>query len=265
MVGYGTEITNTSLELTYNYGVDSYDLGNDLRYIAIAARDFGDRAIAGGFDVSPVLPGGYQTVTSPDGHRYLLVPGTTGCNPEDPFLFISLHVTNLSASLLYYTEVLGFTMFNNVPGALNTPKSVVIGFEENSVKLELVELEKGQHLDHKTAIGRLAIETDDEAPVTVAENVKKASSKGGKIVHGPLKLPPHSEHLVIVADPDGYEYCFVGMTGYRSGSLSVKNNTIDWDHRKKFNFAANSGNPEKKFRSSEKFRCSGKFQCETYS
>jgi hypothetical protein len=29
------------------------------------------------------------------------------------------------------------------------------------------------------------------------------------VLHGPLKLQPHGEEVVIVADPDGYEYCFV--------------------------------------------------------
>jgi len=239
MVGYGTEITNTSLELTYNFGIDHYELGNDFRYIAIAARGF---VLDPSQTVSPVLPGGYQIITSPDGYRFLLVPVSSGCNAEDPFLFISLHVTDLAKSIEFYTE-LGFTIFNNVPGALNN-RSVVLGLDEKYAKLELVQLEKGHPLDHKSAIGRLAIETDDEAPVVVAEIVK-ASSSGGKIIHGPFKLPPHDEHLVIVADPDGYEYCFVGMTGYRAGSLSVKTNTIDWDYRKKINSDANSKNPEK--------------------
>jgi len=34
-------------------------------------------------------------------------------------------------------------------------------------------------------------------------------SVGGQILHGPLKLQPHGEEVVIVADPDGYEHCFV--------------------------------------------------------
>ena len=35
MVGYKTEDTNFALELTYNYGIDKYDSGNDFRYIAM--------------------------------------------------------------------------------------------------------------------------------------------------------------------------------------------------------------------------------------
>jgi len=230
MIGYNEETTNTALELTYNYGIDKYDLGNDLRYIAIAARDFGVRGEKGGFQVTPQLPGGFQVAIDPDGYRFLLVPNTHGCNPNDPFLFVSLHVKNLDASVKFYTETLYFKVFKNVPGALNAPNSAVVGFEEQYFKIELVELEHNLVLDHKKGIGRLATETDDEAPIGVAEKVKSSS---GKILHGPFKLPPHDEHVVIVADPDGYEYCFVGMTGYRAGSLSVTTKQIDWEHRKK--------------------------------
>jgi len=35
-VGYGDESTNAVIELTYNYGVDRYDLGNAYGHIAIA-------------------------------------------------------------------------------------------------------------------------------------------------------------------------------------------------------------------------------------
>ena len=38
-VGYGSEDSNSVIELTYNYGVDSYDLGNAFGHIAIAVAD----------------------------------------------------------------------------------------------------------------------------------------------------------------------------------------------------------------------------------
>lgn len=38
-VGYGPEDTNTVIELTYNYGVDSYDLGTAFGHIALAVPD----------------------------------------------------------------------------------------------------------------------------------------------------------------------------------------------------------------------------------
>ncbi|OUR64833.1 lactoylglutathione lyase [Methylophaga sp. 42_25_T18] len=38
-VGYGDEESNTVIELTYNWGTDSYDLGNGFGHIAIAVPD----------------------------------------------------------------------------------------------------------------------------------------------------------------------------------------------------------------------------------
>ena len=35
MIGYGPEEQNFALELTYNYGIDSYKSGDDLQYICV--------------------------------------------------------------------------------------------------------------------------------------------------------------------------------------------------------------------------------------
>ena len=38
-VGYGDESSNAVLELTYNYGVDKYELGNAFGHVAVAVED----------------------------------------------------------------------------------------------------------------------------------------------------------------------------------------------------------------------------------
>jgi lactoylglutathione lyase len=38
-VGYGAEDSNAVIELTYNYGVDHYDMGNAFGHLAIAVPD----------------------------------------------------------------------------------------------------------------------------------------------------------------------------------------------------------------------------------
>jgi len=38
-LGYGDEATNTALELTYNWGVESYELGNGFGHLAIEVDD----------------------------------------------------------------------------------------------------------------------------------------------------------------------------------------------------------------------------------
>lgn len=38
-IGYGDEASNTVIELTYNYGVDTYDLGKGYGHIALGCED----------------------------------------------------------------------------------------------------------------------------------------------------------------------------------------------------------------------------------
>ncbi|MCX8960717.1 lactoylglutathione lyase [Erwinia psidii] len=57
-VGYGDEITGTVLELTYNWGVSNYEIGNGYGHLAIGARD-----IQGLCDNVAQL--GYKVVRSP--------------------------------------------------------------------------------------------------------------------------------------------------------------------------------------------------------
>jgi lactoylglutathione lyase len=38
-IGYGDEVSNTAIELTYNYGVDHYDLGKGYGHIALWCDD----------------------------------------------------------------------------------------------------------------------------------------------------------------------------------------------------------------------------------
>ena len=104
--------------------------------------------------------------------------------------------------------MLDATVRTGAKGSLGTPDSCLIGFDKEGtgVCLELVQLPGGQKVDHALASGRFATETEDGAPDKVGAKVKAA---GGEILHGPLKLQPHGEEVVIVADPDGYEYCFV--------------------------------------------------------
>ena len=35
------------------------------------------------------------------------------------------------------------------------------------------------------------------------------------VLHGPTKLQPHGEEVLIVQDPDGHEICFVDARGFQ--------------------------------------------------
>ena len=81
-VGYGKNPEHAELELTYNHGVDSYDLGSAYGHIAIAVPDAADacsrvRAQGGNVtrDAGPVKGGNtvIAFVTDPDGYKIELI------------------------------------------------------------------------------------------------------------------------------------------------------------------------------------------------
>ena len=81
-VGYGANPDHAELELTYNYGTTSYDLGNAYGHIAISADDIVaacDAARANGGNVTrepgPVKGGStvIAFITDPDGSKIELI------------------------------------------------------------------------------------------------------------------------------------------------------------------------------------------------
>jgi lactoylglutathione lyase len=81
-LGYGSNPDHAELELTYNYGVDSYDMGSAYGHIAISADDIYQvcdqvRAKGGNITREPGPVKGGSTViafiTDPDGYKVELI------------------------------------------------------------------------------------------------------------------------------------------------------------------------------------------------
>jgi lactoylglutathione lyase len=81
-LGYGSNPDHAELELTYNYGVDSYDMGTAYGHIAISADDIyatcdSVRAAGGNITREPGPVKGGTTViafiTDPDGYKVELI------------------------------------------------------------------------------------------------------------------------------------------------------------------------------------------------
>ena len=81
-VGYGSEEAHAVIELTYNYGVDSYDMGNAFGHLAIAVPDVRKacetvKAKGGSVtrDAGPVKGGStvIAFVQDPDGYKIELI------------------------------------------------------------------------------------------------------------------------------------------------------------------------------------------------
>jgi lactoylglutathione lyase len=85
-VGYGDEREHAVLELTYNYGVDRYEIGSAFGHVAVAVPDVyaaSDRIRAAGGNVTrepgPVKGGTtvIAFVTDPDGYKIELIQERT--------------------------------------------------------------------------------------------------------------------------------------------------------------------------------------------
>jgi lactoylglutathione lyase len=91
-VGYGSNPDHAELELTYNYGVDKYELGTAYGHIAISADDIVaacDAARANGGNVTrepgPVKGGTtvIAFITDPDGYKVELIERKDGVRPQE--------------------------------------------------------------------------------------------------------------------------------------------------------------------------------------
>ena len=81
-IGYGDEDSNTAIELTYNYGVETYEMGGAFGHLAIGVPDVAKAcevaANAGGTVTRPAGPVKFGTtiiafVKDPDGYMIELV------------------------------------------------------------------------------------------------------------------------------------------------------------------------------------------------
>lgn len=265
MIGYGpNEQEAFSLELTYNYGINSYERGNDLRYLAMSSSSFKGPPEMIEYDSEK-----RKFIQAPDGHWIHLIDEQETSRPMNnlfPFLFISLHVFDLNSSKQFYTNVLGGeeTHVNKEPQASTfitwrngdciaalthidvTTKPTIQ--TTGDVSIELVELPPSITFNRAAAHGRLAMETEDFAPAYINDRIsqyrrdnQRTTGALGSVLHGPLKLQPHGEEVVIVQDPDGHEICFVDARGFKTCTdVAMKNggNVIDWEYRETVEKAA---------------------------
>jgi hypothetical protein len=71
MVGYGPEETHFVVELTYNYGVTTYEKGNDFLGLTIRSKEAIERATTQGWPLKE--EGGHHVLEAPGGYKFLLI------------------------------------------------------------------------------------------------------------------------------------------------------------------------------------------------
>lgn len=204
MIGYGHEDTNFVIELTYNYGVGGYKLGNDFRGIWIKSNKAIECIKSTGYKVTKESNGVVQ-VNSPDGHSYFV--SKSGQDGLNEMVKVSMNVSNLTQSLNYWRNTLGMSVYDQ------KMDSALLGFARDQCKLEVVSI--GSKINHDTAIGRIAFGCSRPDQEVIRTAVK---AMNGTILNDLVELPTPGKatvRVLILTDPDGYEICFVGDEEYR--------------------------------------------------
>ncbi|KAG9330335.1 hypothetical protein JZ751_025676 [Albula glossodonta] len=210
MVGFGPEDDHFVMELTYNYGVGEYRLGNDFQGLTLQSSQAVSNARRLGWPLSEAGEGLYLA-EAPGGYRFYLLDKEQPS--KDPVQKVCLAVSDLQRSTHYWSSLLGMQVYEK-----NEDKNtVLLGFGQNQCKLELKHI--GGAVDHGTAFGRIAFSCPKEQLPDIEALMKK---EGQKILTPLVSLDTPGKatvQVVILADPDDHEICFVGDEAFRELSM----------------------------------------------
>lgn len=215
-LGFGPEDSNFVVELTYNYGVSSYDIGTGFGHFAIATQDVyklvEDIRAKGGIitrEPGPVK-GGSSVIAfakDPDGYIFELIQ--RGPTPE-PLCQVMLRVGDLERSIKFYEKALGMRLLKKVDRPEYKYTLAMMGYADE-LETTVLELTYNYGVTEYTkgnAYAQVAIGTDDV--YKSAEVVNQVNQElGGKITRQPGPLPGIGTKIVGFLDPDGWKTVFV--------------------------------------------------------
>lgn len=203
MIGYGPEDNHFVVELTYNYGIGAYQLGNDFQYIIIHNKDAYSRIIGGLWPIT-LKESDSVKVEAPGGYAFWV----HNCDSDgDPVRMVALATSNLKRSTDYWSHKLGMTLVSS------SSDEAVFCYSPNQCTLKLISIQKP--IDHASAFGRIAFACpSSQLPILQ----KTMDSQNETILTRLVSLDTPGKatvQVIILADPDGHEICFVGDEAFR--------------------------------------------------
>jgi len=203
MIGYGPESSHFVIELTYNYGVKSYELGNDFGGITIQSQDILQRAETQKYSIA--TENGIKYILSPDGYKFYIIEETQP-KDRDPVLEVKLHSTNLSNSKKYWHDILNMKIIKE------EDKKISLTYGENQAALVIEKI--SEPLNRAKAYGRIAFAVPYDLQPKIDELIKSTENT---ILTPLIELDTPGKakvRVIILADPDGHEICFVDDEGF---------------------------------------------------
>ncbi|KAK1439456.1 hypothetical protein QVD17_05274 [Tagetes erecta] len=206
-VGYGPEETNFVIELTYNYGVDKYDIGTGFGHFGIAVEDVAktvDLVKAKGGKVTKEPSQLQAFIEDPDGYTFELVEKKGRIS--EPLCQVMLRVGDIDRSINFYQKAYGMKLIRrkDEPEYKCTKAIMGYGSEDESPVLELTYNYGITEYDKGNGYGQIAIGTDD-----VYKTAQVVKLFGGDIVLQPGPLPVINTKITACLDPDGWKSVFV--------------------------------------------------------
>uniref|UniRef100_A0A7N0V1H0 lactoylglutathione lyase n=1 Tax=Kalanchoe fedtschenkoi TaxID=63787 RepID=A0A7N0V1H0_KALFE len=217
-LGYGPEESNFSVELTYNYGVKKYDIGNGFGHFGVAVENVAKTVdlvkAKGGRVTREPRPlnegvGVVAFVEDPDGYPFELLERSP--TPE-PFCRVMLRVGDLDRSLGFYEKAYGMELLRrkDYPDLKYSAALVGYGPEDKNPVVELTYNYGITDYDKGNGYTQIAIGTND-----VYRTAKAIRKYGGKIVREPGPLPVLNTKITACLDPDGWKTAFVDNADFQ--------------------------------------------------
>ncbi|XP_042375249.1 lactoylglutathione lyase GLX1-like [Zingiber officinale] len=215
-LGFGPEDSHFVVELTYNYGVDKYDIGTGFGHFAIASEDVYKlvediRSKGGKIKREPGPVKGGTTVIAfvedPDGYLFELIQ--RGPTPE-PLCQVMLRVGDLERSIKFYEKACGMKLLRTKDNPDYKYTIAMLGYAEEteSIVLELTYNYGVTEYTKGNAYAQVAISTEDVYKSgAVVDLVTK--ELGGKITRQPGPIPGINTKIVSFLDPDGWKTVLV--------------------------------------------------------
>ncbi|XP_047955702.1 probable lactoylglutathione lyase, chloroplastic isoform X1 [Salvia hispanica] len=211
-LGYGPEDSHFVIELTYNYGVDKYDIGSGFGHFGIAVEDVAKtvdlvKAKGGKVTREPGPVKGGKTVIAfiedPDGYKFELLE--RGPTPE-PLCQVMLRVGDLDRAIEFYEKAYGMELLRkrDNPEYKYTIAMLGYGPEDKNAVMELTYNYGVTEYDKGNAYAQIAIGTDD-----VYKTAEAVKLSGGKVTREPGPLPGINTKITACLDPDGWKTVFV--------------------------------------------------------
>lgn len=118
------------------------------------------------------------------------------------FLHTMIRVTDLDASIAFYTDVLGMSLLERVENPEYRYTLVFVGYENDpsGTAIELTYNWDTDQYDMGTAFGHIALGVDD-----IYAACDKIKTLGGNVTREPGPVKGGSTHIAFVKDPDGYQ------------------------------------------------------------